>query len=134
MRKASLVKQEEVSGEIDLTPMLDVVFIMLIFFIVTATFIREPGVDIIRPEAVTAVSVKNQNILIAITADGDIWMDKTQLEEHQIRSRIEKLRAEKPNGAVVIQADEDSTAEKVALVIDAAKKAGASDISLATLK
>ena len=114
--------------------MLDVVFIMLIFFIVTATFIREPGVDIIRPEAVTAVSVKNQNILIAITADGDIWMDKTQLEEHQIRSRIEKLRAEKPNGAVVIQADEDSTAEKVALVIDAAKKAGASDISLATLK
>ena len=132
MRRQSLVKTEEPSSEIDLTPMLDVVFIMLIFFIVTASFIREPGVDVNRPQAVTAAAIQNQNILIAITADGEIWIDKNRLKEHQIRSAIEKMHAENPKGAVVIQADEASTADKLAMVIDAAKRAGVQDISLAT--
>lgn len=132
MRRSHLPSSPEPSGEIDLTPMLDVVFIMLIFFIVTATFIREPGIDVNRPIALTGEAVKNQNILIAIAANGQVWMDKVQLQEHQIRLQIERMRAENPKGAVVIQADAESTAEKVAMVIDAAKKAGVSSISLAT--
>ena len=132
MKKKSFIATEEPSSEIDLTPMLDVVFIMLIFFIVTATFIKEPGVDVERPETLTAELVKNQKILIAITADNEIWFDKKMLADHQVRAAIEKMHTENPKGAVVIQADKNSTAEKVALVIDAAKKAGVTAISLAT--
>ena len=134
MSRPSLIKAEEPSAEINLTPMLDVVFIMLIFFIVTATFIKEPGVDVQRPIAVTGQAVINQNILVAITENNTIWVDNAELKEHQLRSVIEKMHAENPKGALVIQADEKSTAEKVAMVIDAAKKAGVLTISLATSK
>jgi biopolymer transport protein ExbD len=132
MKKRSLSAQDETTSEIDLTPMLDVVFIMLIFFIVTATFIREPGVEVVRPEAVTGDFVKNQKILVAITANDQVWFDKRPVADHQIRAAIEKVLAENPKGAVVIQADRGSTAGKVALVMDAAKKAGVASVSLAT--
>ncbi|CAA0079748.1 Biopolymer transport protein ExbD [BD1-7 clade bacterium] len=134
MSRSSLPKSQEPNGEIDLTPMLDVVFIMLIFFIVTATFIKEPGIDVVRPAAKTSEAVTNQNILIAINADGEIWLNKQKLKDHQVSSEIAKMHAENPKGAVVIQADKESTAERVARVIDAAKQAGVSDISLATSK
>lgn len=132
MKRESLVKDDEQLGEIDLTPMLDVVFIMLIFFIVTATFIKEPGVEVTRPDAVSSEAVKNQRILVAIDNNGKVWINREMLEEHQVRAAIEKLHVENPKGAVVIQADKHSKAEKVALVIDAAKQAGVSSISLAT--
>lgn len=132
MRRSSLVKPTEPSAEIDLTPMLDVVFIMLIFFIVTATFIKEPGVDVQRPDASSSEFVHNQKILVAITGDDDIWINRSQLKDHQIRAAIEQLHIENPKGAVVIQADKSTTAERVALVIDAAKQAGVTQVSLAT--
>ena len=130
--RRNLPKSQEPNGEIDLTPMLDVVFIMLIFFIVTATFIKEPGIDVNRPIAITADSIVNQSILIAVSENNDVWIDKALIEDHQIKTKIEALRAENPQGAVVIQADAASTADTLALVIDAAKQAGAVDISLAT--
>lgn len=132
MRRSSLVKPADPSAEIDLTPMLDVVFIMLIFFIVTATFIKEPGVDVQRPDATSAEFVHNQKILVAITGEDEVWINRSKLKEHQIRSAIEQLHIENPKGAVVIQADRHTTAEKVALVIDAAKQAGVTHVSLAT--
>lgn len=130
--RRNLPKMQEPDGEIDLTPMLDVVFIMLIFFIVTATFIKEPGIDVNRPIALTSESVVNQSILIAVSKNNEIWIDKAMIQDHQVKTKIEALRAENPQGAVVIQADAASTADKLALVIDAAKQAGAADISLAT--
>ena len=133
-RRQSLPKSQEPNGEIDLTPMLDVFFIMMIFFIVTATFIKEPGIDIDRPVARMSDGIKNQNILVAINDNGEIWINKQQLKNHQVSQTIAKMHAENPKGAVVIQADKKSTAEKVAQVIDAAKKAGVIDISLATSK
>lgn len=132
MRRSSLIKPENPSAEIDLTPMLDVVFIMLIFFIVTATFIKEPGIDVQKPSAQSSEYIQNQKILIAITADDAIWIDHAQLKDHQVRSTIERLLAENPKGAVVIQADKNTTAERVALVMNAAKQAGVTHVSLAT--
>lgn len=120
--------------EIDLTPMLDVVFIMLIFFIVTATFVREPGVDINRPFAVTAEKVANQKILIAITDQGVVWIDKKPLKKHEVFQAIEALQVQNPQGALVIQADGEANAEDMAFVIDAAKRAGITDISLAAVQ
>ncbi len=134
MAKPTLRKTDEPSSDIDLTPMLDVVFIMLIFFIVTATFIKEPGIDVDRPEAKTAEAVLNQKILIAIDGDGRIWMDKSEVEPHLLTLRIATMHADNPGGAVVIQADKSSTAKSVADVIDAAKQAGVNDISLAASK
>jgi biopolymer transport protein ExbD len=129
----SLVRKaaEEQGQQIDLTPMLDVVFIMLIFFIVTATFIKEAGVDVNRPVADTRDEVKNQNILVAVTAADEIWINKVMVKPTSVKAIIERMHADNPKGAVVIQADQQSTAEKFAIVYDAARDAGVSDIHLA---
>jgi biopolymer transport protein ExbD len=129
----SLVRKaaEEQGQQIDLTPMLDVVFIMLIFFIVTATFIKEAGVDVNRPVAETRDEVKNQNILVAVTATDEIWINKVLVKPTSVKAIIERMHADNPKGAVVIQADQQSTAEKFATVYDAARDAGVSNIHLA---
>ncbi len=122
----------EAEAQIDLTPMLDVVFIMLIFFIVTASFIKEAGIEVNRPEASTAQPKENVNILVAINANNEIWMDKRRIDVRAVRANIERMHAENPKGAVVIQADNKSNTETVAAVLDAAREAGVLDVSLAT--
>jgi biopolymer transport protein ExbD len=129
-RNQRAVAEDE--AQIDLTPMLDVVFIMLIFFIVTASFIKEAGIEVNRPEASTAEPKENVNILVAISATNEIWMDKRRIDVLAVRANIERLHAENPKGAVVIQADNESNTETVASVLDAAREAGVYDVSLAT--
>ena len=128
MRKDKLFGSEEEENEINLTPMLDVVFIMLIFFIVTASFIKEAGIEVNRPEASTSQPKENVNILVAINANND----KRRIDARAVRANIERLHAENPKGAVVIQADNKSNTETVAAVLDAAREAGVYDVSLAT--
>ena len=127
-------KQQSAEDEavIDLTPMLDVVFIMLIFFIVTASFIKEAGVEVNRPEASTSNPAENVNILIAVTATDEIWMDGRRIDVRAVRANVERLHAENPKGTVVIQADNKSTTETVVAVLDASREAGVFDVSLAT--
>jgi biopolymer transport protein ExbD len=120
------------ASEIDLTPMLDVVFIMLIFFIVTASFIKEAGIEVNRPEASTQSKKENVNILIAVSATNEIWIDKRRVDKRAVRSVIERMHAENPKGAVVVQADNESNTETVTAVIDASRAAGVFDVSLAT--
>ena len=129
MRRISRGDEE---ADINLTPMLDVVFIMLIFFIVTASFIKEAGIEVNRPEASTANKKENVNILIAISATNEIWMDQRRVDKRAVRSVIERMHAENPKGAVVVQADNESNTETVAGVIDSARAAGVYDVSLAT--
>lgn len=131
-RNANRNAGAEEGSEIDLTPMLDVVFIMLIFFIVTASFIKEAGIEVNRPEASTATKKENVNILIAVSATNEIWIDKRRVDKRAVRSVIERMHAENPKGAVVIQADNESNTETVAGVIDASRAAGVFDVSLAT--
>ena len=118
-------------SEINLTPMLDVVFIMLIFFIVTASFVKEAGIEVTRPPAATAERQERGNILIAITADDQIWIDRRQVSAKALRANIERLHAENPQGSVVIQADERSTNGLLVQVMDAARLAGVKNVSLA---
>ena len=125
-------KHEEEGSEIDLTPMLDVVFIMLIFFIVTAVFIKEPGINVQRPTTETRESIKNQSILIAINEKNEVWIDRKKVDERSIKSVVERMLADNPLGAVVIQADGNSNAETYALVFDAAKQAGVGQVAIAT--
>jgi len=124
-------QQDEDEQEINITPMLDVVFIMLIFFIVTASFVKEAGIDVNKPEGQTAVAKEKANILIAIDADGAIWIDRRQVDPRAVRANIERLHAENPQGSVVIQADKNSTTGMLIQVMDAARQAGVYNVSIA---
>ena len=119
-----LRKKQEDDAKIDITPMLDVVFIMLIFFIVTASFIKESGANVTKPDADTAVQRPNATILIAIDDNDDIWLDRRKIDSRAVKTNINRLRAENPSGEVVVQADEESTAEVVMEVVEALKDAG----------
>lgn len=119
-------------AEIDLTPMLDIVFIMLIFFIVTSTFIKEPGVDIDRPDAETTQSVPTVSVLIAVTDQNKIYIDKKEVDIRAVKFAVEALLAENPNGSIVIQADKDSEAGTVLEVMEAVREAGAPATKLST--
>ena len=131
MRMRRHHQQDEDTG-IDLTPMLDVVFIMLIFFfIVTSSFIRESGVEVQRPQAETASPQDKGNILIAVTADGQIWMDKQPVDIRSVRAHVERMRVDQPEGAVVVQADQDARTGLVVQVMDQARLAGVQDVALA---
>ena len=123
--------QVEEESEINITPMLDVVFIMLIFFIVTATFVKEAGIDVNRTDAATAVKKENANILIAIGANNDIWIDRRMVDVRSVRPNIERLHAENPQGSVVIQADKDSKTDTLIQVMDASRQAGVFNVSIA---
>ncbi len=129
MRRRRSKRQDE--EEVNLTPMLDVVFILLILFIVTASFVKESGIDINRPAAATAVRKERGNILVAITPTGQIWIERRQVDVRAVRANIERLHAENPQGAVVIQADRDSKNGLLVEVMDAAKLAGVENISIA---
>jgi len=132
MRRRRIREAEE--EEINLTPMLDVVFIMLIFFIVTASFVKESGVDVNRPDANTAEVKERGNILVAITDTDQIWIDRRQIDVRAVRANIERLHAENPQGAVVIQADKNSKNGLLVKVMDAAKLAGVDNVSIAATK
>jgi biopolymer transport protein ExbD len=123
--------ESELEAAVDITPMLDVVFIMLIFFIVTATFVKESGIDVNRPQAATAVVKEKANILIAIDAHNKIWVNRREVDIRSVRPNIERLKAENPKGTVVIQADKDSRNEILVQVMDASRLAGVYDIALA---
>lgn len=131
-RRQGSIAVEEEENEINLTPMLDVVFIMLIFFIVTATFIKEAGIQVERPNTVTADTQDDASILIAISANDAIWIDRQERDPRAVRGIIERLHAENPKGSIVIQADEGSTHETLVIVMEAAKGAGVSNVAIAS--
>ena len=135
MRKRSFSSEISTDEEsvVDLTPMLDVVFIMLIFFIVTATFIKEAGVEVNRPDASTADQKDNTTVLVAINSDNSIWIDKRRVDVRSVRANIERLHAENPEGGVVIQADELASVKTFTAVLDAAREVVPHEkVSLAT--
>ncbi len=131
MRKNLLINEDDDESEVNLTPMLDVVFIMLIFFIVTASFVKEAGIDVNRPDAATAERKEKGNILVAITADNQIWIDRRMVDPRALRANIERMHAENPHGSVVIQADEESKNKLLVQVMDAARLAGVKNVSIA---
>ena len=129
MRRRHTATEEETG--IDITPMLDIVFIMLIFFIVTTSFIKESGIDVNRPSAKTAEKKMRGNILIAISANDEVWIDKRHVDIRAVRANVERLHAENPEGAVIIQADKDSRNGLLVQVMDQARLAGVVNLSIA---
>jgi biopolymer transport protein ExbD len=123
------MQQDE--AELDMTPMLDVVFIMLIFFIVTTSFVKESGVSVSSPQAQTASQQENVNIFIAITAGGEVWVDRRPVDPRSVRAIVARLHADNPEGSVIIQADEDAATGMLVEVMDQVRLAGVEKIAIA---
>jgi biopolymer transport protein ExbD len=127
--KRHLLHQDE--AELDMTPMLDVVFIMLIFFIVTTSFVKESGVSVSSPQAQTASQQESVNIFIAITAAGEVWVDRRPVDPRSVRAIVARLHADNPEGSVIIQADEDAATGMLVEVMDQVRLAGVEKIAVA---
>jgi biopolymer transport protein ExbD len=126
-------RHTEESGEtgIDLAPMLDFVLNLLIFFIITTSFVKEAGVEVTRADAETAVHREKGNILIAIRPNGEIWMDRQQVDIRGVRPLIERLHVERPDDSVIIVADKASRTGLLASVMDAVRAGGIPEVAVA---
>ena len=130
MRRKFRNYQDEETN-IELMPLLDVVFILLIFFIVTTSFVKESGVEVSKPSAKTATKKESATIFVAIKDNGEIWIQKRKVELGSVRANIEKLHAESPEGSVVIQADKSSKTGILIEVMDQIRSANVENISVA---
>ena len=124
-------RREEEEAAIDMTPMLDIVFIMLIFFIVTTSFVKEAGIEVLKPKAQQATKQKKANIFIAINERGEIWMDKRMVDVERVRANLERLLAEQPTNIVIVQGDVKAEHGVIVEVMDQIKAAGIDKISIA---
>ena len=115
----------------NITPLIDMVFILLIFFAVNASFVKEAGVEIDRPSARSAVTQEQANIMIAVTENGEVWVDRQRVDPRSVRGHVERLHAENPEGAVVILADDKSETGLVIEVLDQARLAGVENVAVA---
>ena len=133
-RRRHLNIDDEDDNEINMTPMLDIVFIMLIFFIVTTSFVKESGITVNQPTAQTTERKDQNNILVGISSAGEIWIDKRQVDVRAVRASIERLRAESPESTVIIQADEKSPSGLLVRVMDQVRLAGVDNMAIAAKK
>lgn len=127
-------KSQGSASEIDMTPMIDMIFILLIFFIVTTSFVKESGIDVNRPTAHSAERKADTSIMIAISETGEIWLDRRQIQMDAIVAHVERLHAENPEGGVVVVADQNANTGLLVQVIDRARLAGVSNVSIAAKK
>lgn len=125
------LKSESGPAAMNITPLIDMVFILLIFFAVNASFVKEAGVEIERPSARSAVTQEQANIMIAVTENGEVWVDRQRVDPRSVRGHVERLHAENPEGAVVILADDKSQTGLVIEVLDQARLAGVENVAVA---
>ncbi len=131
-RKRKTIGGGSADEEINVTPLMDIVFIMLIFFIVTSTFVKEPGAEIDRPDAVTAKERKFASILVAIDAENKIWIDKDEVQLDAVRTAVEQLKQENPKGTAVVQVDRRAQTRYLVEVVNQIRDAGVGDIAVST--
>lgn len=122
--------KEPVVG-LNITPLIDMVFILLVFFVVNTSFVKESGVDIERPQAHSAVKQDRASIMIAVTRDGQVWIDKQQVDIRTLRGHVERLHAESPEGSAVVLADTRAQTGIVMQVVDQARLAGVAKVAVA---
>jgi len=134
MKLSVLRQRKSGSSEPPMAPLIDMIFILLIFFIVTTSFVKEAGVEVKRPIASSAISKEKTNLIIAVTADGLIYVEKNPIDIRSVRSFMERFLAETPMGSVVIAADRESMTGIVIQVLDACRMAGVKNVSVAARK
>ena len=130
----SHIEQETTAANVNLTPLIDMVFILLIFFLVTASFTKESGIDVDRHSAKTTVRQEQASLIIAITKEGEIWIDNKQVDIRSIRAHIEQLHAQNPEGTVIIMADKNALTGVTVAVLDQVRLSGVSNVAIAASK
>ena len=125
------LKAESGPTALNITPLIDMVFILLIFFAVNASFVKEAGVEIERPSARTAETKQQANIMIAVTENDEVWVDRQRVDPRSVRGHVERLHAENPEGSVVILADDQSRTGLVIEVLEQARLAGVENVAVA---
>ena len=133
-RRRSIDADESEESEINMTPMLDIVFIMLIFFIVTTSFVKESGITVDQPTAATTEQRESNNILIGLNPAGEVWIDRRAVDVRAVRATVERLKAETPDAAVIIQADEQAPSGLLVRVMDQVRLAGVDNMAIAAKK
>ena len=128
---SSARRKQSATRELNIAPLIDMVFILLIFFIVTTSFVKETGIDVTRPTASTAVSKETATILIAIDENNRVFMENREIDVRAVRANVERALAENPEGAIVVIADRRSSTGTAIRVMDGCRQAGAEDVSLA---
>jgi biopolymer transport protein ExbD len=128
-----LKPRQKREANIDIAPLMDMVFILLIFFVVTSTFSRETGVEVTKPQAQSASQLEKENILIAITRDGTIHIDERQVDLAGLSDLLKGILAKNPEREAVLIADKNAITEKLVAVIDACTQAGVKKVSIAAL-
>ncbi len=123
-------QREEQEVGIDLAPMLDFVLNLLIFFLITTSFVKEAGIDVDREQAMTAEHREDGNILIAIRANGEIWMDRRRIELREVRPNVERLHVERPDDTVIVIGDKVAPAGILAQVMDEVKLGGIEEVTV----
>jgi len=131
MASKNHLRTDNGSTALNMTPLIDMVFILLIFFAVNASFVKEAGVEIDRPTASTAMAQQQANIMIAVTDNGEVWVDRQRVDPQSVRGHVERLHAENPEGSVVIMADIESMTGLVIQVLDQARLAGVENVAVA---
>jgi len=132
MRKITTpISPQDEKDEINLTPMLDVVFIMLIFFIVTASFIKEAGIDVNRPDTQPESVIESENIIVDIDENSNIYIGRRHIDYRAVRANIERMHAENPQASVIIRANKRSFNDTLVQVMNASREAGVYDIAVA---
>ncbi len=132
MARRNTFQREENDEDVNVTPLLDIVFIMLIFFIVTSTFVKEPGIDVLRPEAVSATDRKAASIIVAISAEDEIWINGDRVDLSEVKTIVAQLRVENPKGTAVVQADSASKTRMLVEVVTQIRATGISDVAVST--
>ena len=128
------LRGEESRVDINMGPLIDMVFLLLIFFVVTTSFVKETGIDVQRSTAATAETTEHGNILLGVSADGAIYFEGKRIDVRSVRAHIERALAEDPESAVVVVADQDSQTGVVVKAMDQCRLAGAHSVSLAARK
>ncbi|OQK16445.1 biopolymer transporter ExbD [Methyloprofundus sedimenti] len=124
-------EDELTTTELNLTPLIDMVFILLIFFVVTSSFVKESGIEVNRPTAKSAERQERGNIIISVSKSGEIWIDRRKVAINALRANVERLHAENPEGSVIIAADKEALTGTLVQALDQARLAGVSNVSIA---
>jgi biopolymer transport protein ExbD len=129
--KHTHTKQESAAESVNLTPLIDMVIILLIFFLVTASFTKESGIDVDRPTAKTAAREEQGSMIIGVSKDGEIWIDSQKIDMRAVRAHVEHLHAQNPEGTVIILADKSAQTGTTVEVLDQVRLAGVTNVSIA---
>ena len=116
---------------LDIAPLIDMVFILLIFFLVNTSFVKETGIEVSRPTASTATMENKRSVLIAISPDNRVFMEQREIDLRAVRANVERALAENPEAAVIVVADKASSTGTAIQVMDGCRMAGAVNVSLA---